>query len=528
MKISNSYLGLPSEIENLLLDFLDEDLLRFDANMLSAILSLRAVNKYFYNFINTYWTDKYHIKQIVCGDHNTYILLANGDLYGCGANGAKSWLECIQPNNHFRLGLPDRIKKSEKFVKVNKNVQEIFGGGQEILLVLTKDNKLYGTGNTHHLGLNRLYRSFSNRSDYDNGNLDLSGFKLKAPGKIFKYSYTQGFKEIASHLNIKIKKVSASRDHVIILDQEGKVYACGFNCYGKLGIDSDNNLDEFTLIFNGGEKIFATDFHTFIISNKGLLYVAGLNRYQFISNQLSVSESVRSLTLIHHVPKPRFLKNIACCALGYMFLYENGDLYLNILPSNKKGLIDININKMLVYYQDNLLLLKTDGSLLHLVLSPVVIEENLHLLNSNTNNLFLSIRSLSFILSWILNITCFPLMIANCFGPKITYFHSIVIREKNRVSLLSDFYRSNRLVAYDANTSDHSDFSNQLSPKGWGRFLFFTNKDSTKLYASGYECADGQLALTSSETQGFVEVFDNLPVKNKLLQGRSLIPKPAL
>ena len=191
MKISNSYLGLPSEIENLLLDFLDEDLLRFDANMLSAILSLRAVNKYFYNFINTYWTDKYHIKQIVCGDHNTYILLANGDLYGCGANGAKSWLECIQPNNHFRLGLPDRIKKSEKFVKVNKNVQEVFGGGQEILLVLTKDNKLYGTGNTHHLGLNRLYRSFSNRSDYDNGNLDLSGFKLKAPGKIFKYSYTQ-------------------------------------------------------------------------------------------------------------------------------------------------------------------------------------------------------------------------------------------------------------------------------------------------------------------------------------------------
>ncbi|MGI9214984.1 MAG: RCC1-like domain-containing protein, partial [Gammaproteobacteria bacterium] len=192
---------LPKDTINLLLEFLDEDVLTSD----SSILNLRSVNKDLYNLVNHYWASKYCIKQIICGNHNTYILLENGDLYGCGSNGKifstikdQAGQIISQEVGYSRLGLVNTILKSNKFVKVSKNVKKAFID-EEKLLIVTNNNKLYGKGNTHSLGLNHLQQDLPYTYSYSD--------------KSSQYNFTQNFQEIA--ININIKDIAISEHSII-------------------------------------------------------------------------------------------------------------------------------------------------------------------------------------------------------------------------------------------------------------------------------------------------------------------------
>lgn len=483
------------EIQFLLFDFLDEDHL----NLNSAILNLRISNKYLYQAINSYWKKIYAIKQIICCDCNSYILLQNGDLYGCGINGKGYRIYNYYVFKGFSLGLSRNIEKTEKFVRVLRGINCFFAG-RDMMLAWSKDNKLYGSGNTHNLGLNHLQDILPMVEERKKMlSRYASGLEVEHDyGKKYLYNYTANFQPIAE--NIEIKDIAVGYTHILILDKNSEVYACGYNCHGQLGIGHDGNLSKFTKIFPKADKIFATALNTFIVAENEL-YAAGGNYNFTIDKQLSQHVIIPRLTKINYVPNPENLKKIIDINGMFVFLYTQGDLYL-VGFNQTANLIDNNVIDVWYLGTDMLILLKNNGNLIYLGS-----EDGAWLLNGE------SVYKLVFkFFVLYVGIKFLQQENAKRFMPTVTYICSNLIAEQvsNGSCCELDSHDRGALFKYA-----RSSYIN-------GKHLMFSKNQGTSLYASGIRCLDGQLALPERDLQGVREVFDNLPLKNKLLQGKGL------
>ena len=78
-----------------------------------------------------------------------------------------------------------------------------------------------------------------------------------------------------------IKQISCGNGHTFILKNDGSVWSCGYNQYGKLGLGDTTNRTTFTQVTtninNDVKQISCSYVFTFILKNDGSLWSCGRN-----------------------------------------------------------------------------------------------------------------------------------------------------------------------------------------------------------------------------------------------------------
>lgn len=187
--------------------------------------------------------------------HGTIIcLMEDGDLYSWGYNGYGT----------LGLGNTSNQNTPQKITTFNKNVKSIvISGGQfPHCAAITTDQKLYTWGHNAHgaLGSGNLTNGLSPQE------VTISGQVIVKACVSQKGSYNQTYVICAS----------------------GRVYSCGFNGYGQLGVGNTTNQSTFTQVVGGlgadTNKFvidcFAPQAHfgnVFFVTNDGRLWHAGRN-----------------------------------------------------------------------------------------------------------------------------------------------------------------------------------------------------------------------------------------------------------
>ena len=227
-----------------------------------------------------------NIKKVFTKHNQTYFLTNDGKVYSCGYN------------NYGQLGLGSDDDRKLMPVLVERyyyndtqyyNHSEIIitqvESGYEHALFLTNDGKVYSVGRTQHgqLGLGNYSESY-NKS---------------FPNLITEFkSYNDGgltIIETKTHNEIVIKEVSAGYSHSIVLTEDGKVYAFGYNGNGQLGIYNTNSIHTYPRLINKFhdpevtpdytsdtitiDHISSLNDFTMFLTNNGEVYSCGRNNY---------------------------------------------------------------------------------------------------------------------------------------------------------------------------------------------------------------------------------------------------------
>ena len=182
------------------------------------------------------------IKSIYCSDEHTIILKNNGTLWGCGNN------------KYGKLGLGQNITDKTTFTQIITNVNNIKSVycSYNHTFILKNDGTLWGCGDNQYgqLGL----------GDTTN-----------------RYTFTQ----ITANTN-DIKSIYCGQNHTIILKNDGTLWGCGQNGVGQLGFEDIKNKTLFTQITTNVDNIESVHCganHTFILKNNGTLWGCGYNKY---------------------------------------------------------------------------------------------------------------------------------------------------------------------------------------------------------------------------------------------------------
>ena len=80
------------------------------------------------------------------------------------------------------------------------------------------------------------------------------------------------------------KQVIAGYRHTMILAEDGTVFACGYNEYGQLGLGDNDDRNTFTIVSSlpGGKvakQVIAGSEHTIIIAKDNTVFGCGSNKY---------------------------------------------------------------------------------------------------------------------------------------------------------------------------------------------------------------------------------------------------------
>lgn len=199
-------------------------------------------------------------------------------------------------------------------IKGNRNivplVVKIITGYQHTF-VLFSDGQLYGCGENKsgELGLgDQKKRSAFTRIPIEN---------IKGIGK-----------------NTFVRQVVATEDATFILFSDNRLFACGENYHGQLGLGDQKNRSVFTQVMikdmdKDAEilKVIAGPAHTFVLLSNNKLYACGMNS----GNQLGLSavnnQSVFTQICIEGMGDDVRIKEVATGDQHSFFLLSNGELY---------------------------------------------------------------------------------------------------------------------------------------------------------------------------------------------------------
>jgi len=174
------------------------------------------------------------IYSVSCGYYNTFILTLDGSVFSCGYN-AEGQLGQNHMDQHTDIGQANGLHASfgkvydtggklpgDSFDDTKIHVKKVIPGGRHTLL-LTHDNKLYGFGRNQHgqLGL-------ENKAAYSN-------------------------KPVLLAENVYRAFAGPNSSAYIRLD--GKVFVCGYNLNGKLGIDRFSETSPIPSALKSSEEI---------------------------------------------------------------------------------------------------------------------------------------------------------------------------------------------------------------------------------------------------------------------------------
>ena len=242
------------------------------------------------------------IKQIAASDFHTMILAENGTVFGCGCNSSGE------------LGLGDDTDRS-----TFTTVPPLLGGmaakqvttGESHTMILTEDGTVFTCGCNLYgqLGLgDDTYRStftFTTVPPLLGGMVAkqvISGTHhtmiLTQDGKVFACGYNAHgqlglgdttnrctFTTMPAPLKIVVaRQVNAGNCHTTILTEDGTVFTCGDNYHGQLGMGDDTDRKTFTAVTTLPEgvvarKVIAGAFHTIILTQYDRVFACGGNKY---------------------------------------------------------------------------------------------------------------------------------------------------------------------------------------------------------------------------------------------------------
>ncbi|MDR2152003.1 MAG: hypothetical protein LBO72_04195 [Helicobacteraceae bacterium] len=228
------------------------------------------------------------IVAIAAGRFYSLALDADGKVYGTGENDVG------------QLGLGDKDNR-DGFTLVSslegKKIVAI-AAGESHSLVLSKEGKVYAAG----------YNYF--------GQL---GFRNNANRKTWTL--------VSSLSDKNITAIEAQFWYSLALDTDGKVYAAGANYRGQLGLGDKTDRDRFALVKTlEGKKIVAIaagDFHSLALNENGKLYATGWNR----EGQLGLVGDNRNAFELVSSQKNKKIVAIAAGEYHSFAIDENGKLY---------------------------------------------------------------------------------------------------------------------------------------------------------------------------------------------------------
>ncbi|XP_068630724.1 X-linked retinitis pigmentosa GTPase regulator homolog [Battus philenor] len=135
--------------------------------------------------------------------------------------------------------------------------------------------------------------------------------------------------------SVVIKQVSAGSNHTAILSEDGRVFVCGSNSEGQLGLGegtrSCSQLTELKFM----EKIAFVEcgyYHTVFITDRGAVFVTGDNENQ----KLGIPKTVTTVYVPEVIPINEPIKS-ACCGANHTFLLSMDESQILAFGSNEKG-----------------------------------------------------------------------------------------------------------------------------------------------------------------------------------------------
>ena len=243
--------------------------------------------------------NSFTITAIACGVSHTIFLTNEGKVYSGGRNGS----------GQLGLGNTTNQPTPEPISTLNSFTITAIACGEFHTVFLTNEGKVYSCGN--------------------NGSGQLGQSTTTKTPSIISTTTTIGGTPTAFN-DLKITAIACGREYTVFLTNEGKVYSCGYNSYGQLGrtVDTTNpssvpsiipTLNSFTItaIACGRE-------HTVFLTNDGKVYSCGWNG----NGQLGLGNSTNQPT-----PQPISTLNsltisaIACGEYHTVFLTNDGKVY---------------------------------------------------------------------------------------------------------------------------------------------------------------------------------------------------------
>ena len=300
--------------------------------------------QYFDNGLTDIRCEEITIKKIVATFLTTYFITIYGKVYGCGynyngeigngesganANRKKPVLIQTFNNNGTNITHDDII------------ITDVFGSTEHTFFI-TNNNSVYGVGRNDEgqLGL-------GNSGDATN-RLTPELIKYFEANEVIVEGGNGGRGE--GTLKIKIVKIACGDNHTIFLANDGKVYSCGLNNYGQLGLGDITEMNKPKLVQNfinesdtdiiTYPEIFIKDVscgndYTMFLASDGKVYSVGRNDYGQLGlrnsgdeNNISTPQLVKYFNGSSTYSYTEMnIKKIACGYGSSAFLDINGYVY---------------------------------------------------------------------------------------------------------------------------------------------------------------------------------------------------------
>ena len=235
------------------------------------------------------------VKQVACGYAHTFIVKNDGSLWSCG------W------NRYGELGLGDTTRRTtftQVTTNINNDVDQIACGSYHNIL-RKKDGSIWVCGYNEYgqLGLGDT----TNRKTFTQVTTNTSSVKeiicgsnhsvlLKTDNRIWscgQNNYGQlglgsttnknTFTQVTTNISNDVKQVSCKGGQTFVLKTNGSVWSCGFNDDGQLGLGNTTNKNTFTQVTsninNDVQQIACGYNHTFILKTNGTVWSCGYDGY---------------------------------------------------------------------------------------------------------------------------------------------------------------------------------------------------------------------------------------------------------
>ena len=285
--------------------------------------------------LNSYW-----VQDIGTGYESSFFLVNGQRVYGCGQNYTKILGKHTDitylPNDPYNGKYGSSSAKYFNPVKLNNlgGTIKMFCGYYHCLF-LKGDGKLYAIGSDSdgQLGLGvtgtpktRYVDTLTQVSFFNNKNIkdvsvgkyhtlvlttngEVYGFGNNTSGQLGRGStngYANGKPQLATILRgYNVSYIHSGTGHSMFITNNNKVYSCGYNGYGQLGIGNFGETTELQHIKSldniNIKKIVSGENHTLFLSEDGDVYALGANHQGQLGIKTKTGENVFGHSYIHNV-----------------------------------------------------------------------------------------------------------------------------------------------------------------------------------------------------------------------------------
>ncbi|CAH3987646.1 unnamed protein product [Pieris brassicae] len=236
------------------------------------------------------------IVAISCGDEHSAVICQNGRVFVFGAN---VW-------GQLGLGHKDEVTRPScvKWLKPHRTMFVACGRAHTVFV--TDTNAIYSVGCN------------------EEGQLGTGDVESHTVPQYIELTVDQA-----------IRQVSAGSNHTAILTDDGRVFMCGSNTEGQLGLGEDTRASLKFTELKFMETIAFVEcgyYHTVFITAKGAVFVTGDNENQ----KLGIPDTASTIYVPQVLPLNIEIKS-ACCGANHTFLLSMDETKILEFGSNEKG-----------------------------------------------------------------------------------------------------------------------------------------------------------------------------------------------